>query len=114
LTRAAPSSPSPCRSKGKRIPLACRCPTCRRISKDTSYVGQLVGRYGNRIAGAQFELDGKTYQLTPTTAQHAARRRRRLRQIRVEGAGRGGGKTSYVKLGHHSPAGTNGFRAIST
>ena len=32
--------------------------------KDTSYLGQLVGRYGNRIAGASFELEGKTYKLT--------------------------------------------------
>ncbi len=32
--------------------------------KDTSYIGQLVGRYGNRIGGAGFELDGKRYTLT--------------------------------------------------
>ena len=31
---------------------------------DTSYLGQLVGRYGNRIGGAAFELDGKRYELT--------------------------------------------------
>ena len=78
--------------------------------KDTSYLGQLVGRYGNRIAGAAFELDGKTLQAhRQQRRQHAARRRRRLRQIRVEGAGRGGGKNTYVKLGHRSPAGINGF-----
>jgi aldose 1-epimerase len=32
---------------------------------DGSFFGFLVGRYANRIAGAQFELDGRTYKLTP-------------------------------------------------
>src|SRR6187402_2084358 len=50
--------------KGKRIPLLLSLPDLPAYLKDTSYLGQLVGRYGNRIAGAAFELDGQKYKLT--------------------------------------------------
>ena len=32
--------------------------------RDRAYVGSLVGRFGNRIANSQFELDGVTHRLT--------------------------------------------------
>jgi aldose 1-epimerase len=35
------------------------------LQKNEPYLGALVGRYANRIANAQFTLDGKTYKLAP-------------------------------------------------
>jgi aldose 1-epimerase len=95
---------------GRRIPLVLSLPDLAAYVKDTSYLGQLVGRFGNRIAGATFELDGRKYSLTANNGPN-------LLHGGEVGFGKyvwlvhgvGGGKTSHVKLGHHSPAGTNGF-----
>src|SRR3982750_1922973 len=38
--------------RGGRIPLVLSLPDLPACLKDTSYLGQLVGRYGNRIKGA--------------------------------------------------------------
>src|SRR5438552_18805135 len=38
---------------------------------DKSYLGAPVGRYGNRIAHAQFVLDGKTYTLAKNNGENS-------------------------------------------
>ncbi len=38
--------------------------------QQTSYFGAIAGRYANRIAFAQFTLDGKTYQLSANDGNH--------------------------------------------
>src|SRR5687768_12854811 len=95
---------------GKRIPLVLSLPDLAAYLKDTSYLGQLVGRYGNRIAGASFELGGKKHPLSanngPNTL-HGGEVGFGKYVWRVLGTG--SGRMSFVKLGHHSPAGINGF-----
>jgi aldose 1-epimerase len=96
--------------RGKRLELVLGFGDIDAYFADTSYVGQLVGRYGNRIAGAAFTLDGRQYKLTPNNPPntlHGGEVGFGKYVWKVLGAG--GGKTSYVKLGHRSPAGINGF-----
>lgn len=95
---------------GERLQLVLSLPDLPAYLRDTSYLGQLVGRYGNRIGGAAFELDGKQYKLTANNGPnllHGGEVGFGKYVWKVLGAG--GGKNSFVKLGHHSPAGTNGF-----
>src|SRR5688572_13542714 len=96
--------------KGKRIPLVLSLPDLAAYLKDTSYLGQLVGRYGNRIGGAAFQLDGRKYQLTANNGPnllHGGEVGFGKYVWRV--LGMGGTRNSYVKLGHRSVDGANGF-----
>ena len=96
--------------KGKRVELALGFDKLDGYLADTSYIGQLVGRYGNRIANAAFTLDGNEYKLTannPPNTLHGGAIGFGKYAWNVLGFGRG--KTSFVKLGHRSAAGTNGF-----
>lgn len=71
------------------------------------HVGCIIGRYANRIAGAQFTLDGKTYALPANNGPNT-----------IHGGPQGFDKAVWrvvestpaaVKLAHTSPDGDQGF-----
>ncbi|MER6124765.1 aldose epimerase family protein [Streptomyces sp. NPDC001795] len=70
------------------------------------YLGALVGRYANRIAGARFRLDGRTYALEPNNGPNS-----------LHGGARGFDKHIWdvepvehgVRLSRVSPHGEEGF-----
>lgn len=95
---------------GRRIPLVLSFPDLPAYLKDTSYISQLVGRFGNRIAGAAFEIDGKTYRLTANNGPNTLHGGDvGFGKYVWKVLGTGTGRMSFVKLGHRSPDGINGF-----
>ncbi|MDT0649499.1 aldose epimerase family protein [Autumnicola edwardsiae] len=44
--------------------------TIEQYSEDNPYFGALVGRYGNRIAGGKFSLDGEEYELAQNNGEN--------------------------------------------
>jgi aldose 1-epimerase len=71
------------------------------------YLGALIGRYANRIAGGRFELDGRTYALAPNNAPnslHGGEHGFDKRVWDMEPAGAHG-----VRLSRVAPHGEEGF-----
>lgn len=50
--------------RGRARQLVLQLPTLADYAADTAYVGPVVGRFANRIAGGRFTLDGQAHQLT--------------------------------------------------
>ncbi len=82
-------------------------PTLQAYLHDPAYLGVLVGRFGNRIAGSAFTLDGQRY---PLTANEGANH--------LHGGAQGFGRrvwtvvaqsTSELQLRYDSPAGEEGY-----
>jgi aldose 1-epimerase len=70
------------------------------------YFGALIGRYGNRIAGARFELDGETFQLDMNDgANHLHGGRGGFHKVKWTAQADDEGLT----LHYHSPDGDQGY-----
>ncbi|MDR1726430.1 MAG: galactose mutarotase [Acidobacteriota bacterium] len=50
--------------EGKVADIVLGCDTLEDYLANYSYMGAIVGRYGNRLGGARFDLDGETYRVT--------------------------------------------------
>lgn len=94
-------------SRTGRKELVLGLPTLEDYRRDTAYLGVIAGRFANRIAGAQFELDGQRFQLTANEAPN-----------HLHGGAVGFGRQVWqvldassdkLSLGYRSPAGEEGY-----
>jgi aldose 1-epimerase len=95
---------------GRRIPLVLSLPDVQSYLDDLAYLGQLVGRFGNRIGGASFALDGRRFELSANNGAntlHGGEPGFGKQLWRVVDSG--SGRRSFVKLALRSPDGSSGF-----
>lgn len=90
-----------------RTQLILQLDTARAYARGRAYLGAVVGRFANRIAGARFELDGRTWPLSANAPPH-----------HLHGGFAGFGQRMWRVLGHDestlhlaytSPAGEEGY-----
>ena len=94
---------------GEFADVVCGYDDVRALENSEGYLGALIGRFGNRIGGASFDLDGKTYKLYPNdngNHLHGGRvgfDRRTWRVIPVDG------EEPRLELSLTSPDGEEGY-----
>jgi len=77
---------------------------------ETPYFGALIGRYGNRIGGARFELDGTAYPLAANNgANHLHGGARGFDKVVWDAHARDIGNGAGVVFRRTSPAGEEGY-----
>ncbi|HSW27987.1 MAG TPA: aldose epimerase family protein [Longimicrobiales bacterium] len=77
---------------------------------ETPYFGALIGRYGNRIGGARFELDGTTYRLAANNgANHLHGGVRGFDKVVWDAEPVESGSGAAVVFRRTSPAGEEGY-----
>jgi aldose 1-epimerase len=78
--------------------------------KGSPYFGAIIGRYGNRIGGARFTLDGKEYKLTKNEGENILHGGRGFDKVvwKIDKAEAKGDK-AQLKLSYTSKDGEEGF-----
>ena len=90
------------------LPMVLGFPHIEDYERHSASHGAIVGRVANRIAGARFTLDGKTYELTPSEGPNqlhggAVGLGRRVWRMEVDSG------SGAVQLGYLSPDGEEGY-----
>lgn len=92
---------------GRRMPLVVSLPDVQSYLLGRAFVGQLVGRFANRIGGAAFDLDGRRFELPANSGAntlHGGEPGFGTQLWRVVEAG--SGRRSFLKLALRSPDGS--------
>ena len=90
-----------------RVDAVLRLPDAQAYFADPAYLGILVGRYGNRIGGARFAVDGRDYAVSANEGRNHLHGGhlgfgRRLWEVQSHGPG-------ALALRLHSPQGEEGY-----
>lgn len=81
------------------------------LSQRNRHFGCTIGRVANRIAGAKFTLDGKTYQLAANNGPHSLHggQQRPFDEVVWNAEPFGGETERGVRFSYHSPDGEEGY-----
>ncbi|RLN06917.1 aldose 1-epimerase-like [Panicum miliaceum] len=98
-------------SKGNLADVVLGYDTVAEYVNGTAYFGGLIGRVANRIAGARFTLDGKTYRLYRNDGNNSLHGGHRgfSKVVWTVKEHVGGGDSPYITLYYHSFDGEQGF-----
>ena len=105
------------REDGTLLDVALGYDEANRYEHNDPFLGTVVGRCANRIAGASFELDGRTYELTANEGQNTLHGGRNMWSARLwdgatigkKGNRRKGAHADTAIFGLLSPDGDQGF-----
>jgi aldose 1-epimerase len=77
---------------------------------DRAYMGTLIGRYGNRLGGARFQLDGVEYRLAANDgSNHLHGGRTGFDKVLWDATPRETAEGPALELAYHSPDGEEGY-----
>lgn len=101
--------------EGKLTDVVLGYDTLQEYLDDRAYLGATIGRYANRIAKAEFTLDGNTYRLSPNNGANTLHGGiKGFNRVLWVVDARSGGATNSVRLKYVSPDGEEGYPGALT